>query len=135
MLPATGQATVTPFPGYEGATSVAMGDFNDDNVLDLAVGAGDDHAPKVVVYSGQSEGGKAPFTAARAVRGVRPEARGGVSVTAAQIDGTVADNIIVGSGPGTPSEVRIFGTELPRRRERCRLSSRPSTPMRMIARG
>ena len=34
-------------------------------------------------------------------------------MTAAQIDGTTADNIIVGSGPGMPSEVRVFGTELP----------------------
>ena len=33
-------ATVTPFPGYEGNVSVAMGDVDDDNVLDLIVGAG-----------------------------------------------------------------------------------------------
>ena len=36
-----------------------------------------------------------------------------MSVTVTQIDGTTADNIIVGSGPGIPSEVRVFGTELP----------------------
>jgi hypothetical protein len=36
-----------------------------------------------------------------------------VSVSAAQIDGSTADNIIVGSGPGIPSEVKVFGTELP----------------------
>ena len=40
-------------------------------------------------------------------------ARGGVSVTSTQIDGTTADNIIVGSGPGIASEVKVFGTELP----------------------
>ncbi len=102
-------ATVTPFPGYEGATTVAMGDFNADNVLDLAVGAGNDHAPEVVVYSGQSQGGKAPFTAELArFTAFAPEARGGVSVAAAQIDGKVADNLIVGSGAGTPDEVRIY---------------------------
>src|SRR5262249_23391880 len=36
------------------------------------------------------------------------QARGGVSVAAAQIDGTNADNIIVGSGPGIPSEVKVY---------------------------
>ena len=41
------------------------------------------------------------------------DARGGISVAAAQIDGTSADNIIVGSGPGVPSEVRVYGSKLP----------------------
>ena len=35
-------------------------------------------------------------------------ARGGVTVAAAQIDGTNADNIIVGSGPGVASEVKVY---------------------------
>ena len=34
-------------------------------------------------------------------------------MAAAQIDGTSADNIIVGSGPGMPSEVRVYGSKLP----------------------
>ena len=46
-------ATVTPFAGFEGTPSVAMGDVNDDGVYDLVVGAGKDHAPEVVAYSGQ----------------------------------------------------------------------------------
>ncbi len=46
-------ATVTPFPGYEGDLSVAMGDVNDDGVYDLLAGAGKDHAPEVVAYSGK----------------------------------------------------------------------------------
>ncbi len=53
--------TVTPFPGFEGAPSVAMGDINDDNVLDLIVGAGEGYAPLVVAYSGKAIGGKAAF--------------------------------------------------------------------------
>ena len=48
-------ATVTPFPGYEGSVSVAMGDVDDDGVYDLVVGSGKDHAPEVVVYSGKAE--------------------------------------------------------------------------------
>jgi FtsP/CotA-like multicopper oxidase with cupredoxin domain len=107
-------AAVTPFPGYEGAVSVAMGDVNDDNVLDLIVGAGENYAPMVVAYSGRSSGGKAASeTQLARFAAFDMSARGGVTVTAAQIDGTTAENIIVGSGPGIQSEVRVFGTELP----------------------
>jgi FtsP/CotA-like multicopper oxidase with cupredoxin domain len=107
-------ATVRPFPGYEGALSVAMGDVNDDNVLDLVVGAGENYDPLVVAYSGKASGGKPAFGVEIArFAAFDPSARGGVSVAASQIDGTTADNIIVGSGPGAPSEVRVFGTELP----------------------
>jgi FtsP/CotA-like multicopper oxidase with cupredoxin domain len=101
--------TVTPFPGHEGIPTVAMGDVDADNVLDLVVGAGKDHAPEVVVYSGKGEKGKAPFTTELArFMAFAPDARGGVSVASAQIDGKVADNIIVGSGAGIPDEVRIY---------------------------
>ena len=54
-------ATVTPFPGYEGSVSVAMGDVDDDGVYDLLVGAGKDHAPEVVAYSGKAKNGKNAF--------------------------------------------------------------------------
>jgi hypothetical protein len=91
-----------------------MGDVNDDNVLDLIVGAGSGHAPIVVAYSGKATGGKAAFeTQLARFAAFDATARGGVSVAAAQIDGTTADNIIVGSGPGIPSEVKVFSTELP----------------------
>ena len=81
---------------------------------DLIVGAGKDHAPEVVVYSGKASGRKAAFATELArFQPFAAEARGGISVTAAQIDGTSADNIIVGSGPGIPSEVRVYGSKLP----------------------
>ena len=54
-------ASVTPFPGFEGTPSVAMGDVDDDGVYDLVVGAGKDHAPEVVAYAGKAKDGKAPF--------------------------------------------------------------------------
>ncbi len=106
--------SVTPFPGFEGKLSVAMGDVDDDNVLDLIVGAGENYAPMVAVYSGAAIAGKAAFeTQLARFAAFDMNARGGVSVTSAQIDGSTADNIIVGSGPGIASEVKVFGTEMP----------------------
>lgn len=107
-------ATVTPFPRYEGSVSVAMGDVDNDGVYDLVVGAGKDHAPEIVVYSGKAKNGKDAFvTEIARFLPFGAEARGGVSVATAQIDGTTADNIIVGSGPGIASEVRVYGSQLP----------------------
>jgi len=107
-------ATVTPFAEFSGDVSVAMGDVDDDNVLDLIVGAGEGQAPMVAVYSGNAKDGKGPFeTQLARFAAFDQGARGGVSVAAAQIDGAAADNIIVGSGPGMPSEVKVFSTDLP----------------------
>jgi hypothetical protein len=91
-----------------------MGDVDGDGVHDLLVGAGKDYAPEVVVYSGKARNGKGAFVTELArFRPFAAAARGGISVSAAQIDGTSADNIIVGSGPGIPSEVRIYSSKLP----------------------
>jgi FtsP/CotA-like multicopper oxidase with cupredoxin domain len=107
-------AVVTPFPGFKGSPSVAMGDVDGDNVLDLIVGAGKGYAPEVVVYSGKAHGGKPAFgTELTRFAAFAPGAQGGISVTATQIDGSSADNIIVGSGAGIPDEVKVYGSQLP----------------------
>ena len=82
-------ATVIPFPGFEGSVNVAMGDVDGDGILDLIVGAGKDHAPEVVAYAGASIRGKGAFgTELARFQAFDSTARGGVSVAAAQIDGT-----------------------------------------------
>ena len=101
------------FPGYEGRVSVAMGDLDGDGVSDLVTGAGKDFAPEVVAYSGKAAGPRL-LDRGRAVQAVGDDARGGISVAAAQIDGTTLDNIIVGSGPGITSEIKVYPTKLPK---------------------
>jgi hypothetical protein len=66
-----------------------------------------------VAYAGASIRGKGTFgTELARFQAFESAARGGVSVAAAQIDGTTSDNIIVGSGPGVPSEVKVYQTQL-----------------------
>jgi FtsP/CotA-like multicopper oxidase with cupredoxin domain len=105
-------ATVIPFPGFEGSVNVAMGDVDGDGILDLIVGSGADHAPEVVAYAGAALRGKGAFGTELARFQAFEAAARGVSVAAAQIDGTTSDNIIVGSGPGVPSEVKVYQSQL-----------------------
>src|SRR5262249_26448484 len=106
-------ATIIPFPGFEGSVNVAMGDIDGDGILDLIVGAGKDHAPEVVAYAGAAIRGKGAFgTELAHFQAFEPAARDGVSVAVAQIDGTTSDNIIVGSPPGVPSEVKVYQSQL-----------------------
>lgn len=107
-------AVVTPFPAFEGTPSVAMADVNGDNVLDLVMGSGPGVASQVVAYSG-SDGGQGPFrTELARFTPLDPGFRGGISVAAADLDGNAhADNIIVGSGPGIDSQVKVFSSTLP----------------------
>jgi FtsP/CotA-like multicopper oxidase with cupredoxin domain len=97
--------TVVPWPGHKGPLSVCMGDVDGDAVLDLVVGSGPGVPAQVVAYSGASGFSReltrfSPFAA---------DFRGGVQVAAGNLDGRACkENIVVGSGPGMASRVRVF---------------------------
>jgi len=103
---------VIPFPGSESLPSIAMADIDGDTVLDLIAGQGPGGSPEVVVYSGS---GAKPFTTELArFNAFESSFKGGVSVTGGLISGDPTKNsIIVGSGPGRTTEIKVFSSQLP----------------------
>ncbi len=101
-------ATVKPFPGYSGALQLSMGDVNGDAILDL-VAANSSH---VAVYSGA---GKKPFVVELArFAPFGPDYHAGLSVAAGNLDGSPGhENIVVGSGPGVKTRVKVFNVNGP----------------------
>jgi FtsP/CotA-like multicopper oxidase with cupredoxin domain len=106
--------TVYPFPDFEGTPSVAMADVNGDMILDLVVGTGKGASPEVVAYDGNNTKDGVFKTELTRFAPFDSDFKGGVSVAGADIDGNaLADNIIVGSGPGMESQVKVYSSSLP----------------------
>lgn len=103
---------VIPFPDSESLPSIGMADVDGDSVLDLIAGQGPGGPPEVVVYSGR---GPEPFTTELGrFNAFESSFTGGISVTGALINGDPTKNsIVVGSGPGRPTEIKVFSSQLP----------------------
>src|SRR5262249_35140797 len=106
------------FPGSDAVTLrngvfVSIGDINGDALADLIFGGGPGGAPRVFALSGQmlSVGNvwqaQAATVANFFVAGNTSD-RGGVRVATKDADGDAKADLVVGSGEGSPANVRVY---------------------------
>ena len=87
---------------FRGGVNVATGDFNGDGISDLITSTGAGGGPQLVVRDGNTLKVLASFFV------FDPNSRSGFYATAGDVNGDGIADIIVGSGAGTPAEVRVF---------------------------
>jgi hypothetical protein len=96
-------ASYAPLARSAGAGStVALGDVNGDGKADLIVGTGAGSPAQVKVLNGTTQTlleSFSPFAASF---------KGGVSVAAGDVNGDGKADVIVGTGAGSPAQVRVF---------------------------
>lgn len=91
-----------PFPGFEGAISVATGDVNGDTFADLVVGAGEGGGPHVKIYDGKT--GRLLYNSFV----YHAAFLGGVQVALGDVNGDGLADLITGAGPGGGPHVRAI---------------------------
>jgi fibronectin-binding autotransporter adhesin len=89
-------------PGFTGGIYVAAGDVNGDGVADIVVSLGAGAPPEVKVFDGANSNLLRDFLA------FDPAFTGGVRIAAADVNGDGIADIIAGSGPGIPPQIRIY---------------------------
>jgi hypothetical protein len=97
-------------PGFVGGVRVAAADLNGDGFAEIIAGAGPGGAPLVNVFDGATGAMTASFTAYGA------DFRGGVFVSAGDVNGDNVPDFVTGAGEGGGPHVRVVdgatGTEL-----------------------
>ena len=88
---------------FRGGVNVATGDINGDNRSEIITGAGQGGGPHVRFFNYKG-------VLAGQLFAYDKNFRGGVNVTAGDINGDGKDEIITGAGPGGGPQVRIFNS-------------------------
>lgn len=100
-------------PDFRGGARVGSGDINGDGVPDLLVSAGFGGGPRVAIFDGKSllatPAGETPPKLVPDFFVFEQTLRNGVFITAGDVTGDGADDIIVGAGPG--GGPRVFGLD------------------------
>ena len=89
-------------PSFRGGVQVSAGDVNNDGIADVVTGAGAGGAPHATVFDGKTGAQIRSFFA------YDQAFRGGVQVTAADVNGDGITDIIAGSGVGGAPQVTVF---------------------------
>ena len=87
---------------FTGGVYVAAGDFNNDGIDELIVGAGEGGGPRVQTYDVRTRRLLLDQFA------FEPQSRVGVHVTSGDFNGDGVDDLVVGSGQGGGPRVRVF---------------------------
>lgn len=106
------------FPGTDAialrnGAFAAIGDLNGDGFADLIFGGGPGGAPRVFILNGQTvSGGNVSGAEAKPLANFfvagNATNRGGIRVAATNADGDAKADLVVGSGEGSPANVRVY---------------------------
>jgi hypothetical protein len=95
-------------PNFRGGARTALGDFNGDGNVDLAVAAGFGGGPRVALFDGASlRPGSTPVKLVSDFFVFEPTLRNGAYVAAGDINGDGFGDLIAGGGPG--GGPRVYG--------------------------